>query len=144
MLGLLAQSPYTAPPLPAPSRGPSGDPTEVFFYAGVILLAGFIMGAAFFLLRQRLNRQEGPDPGVGLGFTLSDLRQMHAQGQITDEEYQQAKRKMIAKTRATLVEEGEIEADDGEIHFDDEDGGDPDATGFEEGPDDEDDDPDRP
>ena len=33
------------------------------------------------------------------GFTLSDLRQMHREGKMTDEEYQQARDKMVSSAK---------------------------------------------
>ena len=55
-----------------------------------LLLVGFF---AISKLRQWLKEDDTPAPGIG--FTLSDLRQLHKQGQMTDEEFERAKAKII-------------------------------------------------
>ena len=58
----------------------------------VFLVIGFILVAA---VKKRLRDDEVSTPGAGAGFTLSDLRQMHRAGQITNEEFDRAKEKII-------------------------------------------------
>ena len=60
-----------------------------------LLVVGFF---AISKLRQWLKEDDTPAPGIG--FTLSDLRQLHKQGQMTDEEFERAKAKIIGGAKA--------------------------------------------
>ena len=51
-----------------------------------LLMVGFF---AISKLRHWMRDDDMPAPGIG--FTLSDLRQLHKQGQMTDEEFERAK-----------------------------------------------------
>jgi Short C-terminal domain len=42
-------------------------------------------------------------PTGGLGFGLSELRQMHARGELTDEEYERARGKLTASAKAVTA-----------------------------------------
>ena len=89
---LIGQTQTTAPP----PQTPAGT---VFFWC-VVLLAAAAMGIAFAVIRKLLLKEE--EPAVSAGFSLSDLREMHAQGQLSDEEFDHAKRRMLANTRAQM------------------------------------------
>ena len=56
-----------------------------------LLVLGMIAAAR---LKQRMKQDDAPAPA--LGFTLSDLRQMHRAGQLTDDEFNKAKEKIVA------------------------------------------------
>ena len=43
--------------------------------------------------------KDDAEPDKGPGFTLGDLRRMHAKGQMTDEEFERARAQMIAATQ---------------------------------------------
>ena len=59
----------------------------------------FVGWLAVWQVRRRLTR---PDETSGAGFTLSDLRQLHKSGQMTDAEFERAKAKVVeAARRAT-------------------------------------------
>ena len=75
---------------------------EVFLWLGVIVAAGVFLGLIAAWLRRRLVAEPPP---MKLGFTLADLREMHAQGQIDDEEFESAKKKMLARSRQDLSED---------------------------------------
>ena len=60
-----------------------------------LLVVGFF---AISKLRQWLREDDTPAPGIG--FTLSDLRQLHKQGQMTDEEFERAKAKIVGGAKA--------------------------------------------
>src|SRR3954451_10469397 len=57
----------------------------------ILLVVGMVVVAR---MRRRLRQDDAPAPS--LGFTLSDLRQMHRAGQLTDEEFNRAKEKIVA------------------------------------------------
>jgi uncharacterized membrane protein len=60
-----------------------------------LLMVGFF---AISKLRQWMRDDDMPAPGIG--FTLSDLRQLHKQGQMTDEEFERAKSKIVGGAKA--------------------------------------------
>jgi hypothetical protein len=60
--------------------------------AGVVLLFGAVAWA-----RKRLSPNEDFH---GEGFSLSDLRQMHKEGKLSDEEFDRAKAKMVEAMHA--------------------------------------------
>jgi hypothetical protein len=62
-------------------------------------------------------REDGDHEPLGMGFTLADLRQMHTDGQLSDEEFDYAKRKMTARLRADFEEQDDVPA--AELHLDD-------------------------
>lgn len=73
---------------------------EVLFWLGAIVVAAVVLGFIALWLRKALTREV--EPGPSLGFTLADLREMHEQGELSDEEFEAAKGKMLAKSRADL------------------------------------------
>lgn len=71
----------------------------------VIAVAGFGIAS---LVRKRMN-DAMQDTGIAppADFTLSDLRKMHTAGQLTDEEFERAKGRIVAMTHAKLAKEAE-------------------------------------
>jgi hypothetical protein len=61
---------------------------SIFFWSLVllVLVIGFFVAVA--ILRKKMSPNEDFH---GIGFTLSDLRQLHKKGQMSDEEYEKAK-----------------------------------------------------
>jgi hypothetical protein len=62
----------------------------------IVLLAVVVVGAVVVVAARRLLRSD--DWGGG-GFTLHDLRQMHARGELSDEEYARARAQMVGRLR---------------------------------------------
>jgi len=62
----------------------------------VFLVAGFMLVAA---VKKRMRDDEVSAPGAAAGFTLSDLRQLHREGQISNEEFERAKEKIIGAAK---------------------------------------------
>lgn len=84
------------------------DPSrEIFFWLGAIVVAAIVLGVIAMVLRKLLL---GQDEAPAIGFTLADLRELHASGEMTDAEFAQAKGKMLAQNRA-MLEEGDPESD---------------------------------
>lgn len=72
--------------------------SEIYFWLGVIVALAFVLGFIALWLRKRLM---GPvDDQPPLGFTLKDLRKMHAAGQLSDEELALAEEKSMARTKS--------------------------------------------
>src|SRR5438045_4416321 len=79
------------------------DVTRLVVWSGVlvgVLIVGMVIVAK---VKRRLQQ---PDEPISAGFTLSDLRQLHKSGQMTDEEFERAKEKVVeAARRATERQE---------------------------------------
>lgn len=87
-------------------------PREIFVWLAIIVGAAILLGVIAMVLRKALM---GQDPNAGsVGFTLSDLRRLHAEGELTDEQFEQAKARIIAQSRAQLGEAGSEGTDGGD------------------------------
>ncbi|HWE01583.1 MAG TPA: SHOCT domain-containing protein [Tepidisphaeraceae bacterium] len=60
------------------------------------LVIGFVLVAA---VKKRMRDDDVSAPGAAAGFSLSDLRQLHRQGQISDDEFERAKEKIIGAAK---------------------------------------------
>lgn len=73
------------------------DPTDVLvgsFFLIVLLVLGFM---ALVQVKKWMNKEDESDSGIV--FTLGDLRRLHDEGRMTDEEYEKARTQMIAATQ---------------------------------------------
>jgi len=61
----------------------------------IVLVLGMVAAAR---LKRRL-RQDDAQPAAASGFTLSDLRQMHRAGQLTDAEFERAREEVVAAAK---------------------------------------------
>ncbi len=77
----------------------------------VALLGVVVIGGAGIWVVRRLVRQES-DGGAG-GFTLQDLRDMKASGQLSDEEFDRARDAMIGRLSEPSGAEHEQDGTDG-------------------------------
>jgi len=72
-------------------------PAASVFKLSLALVALVIVGWVTVLqVRRRLTQ---PDETSGTGFTLSDLRQLHKSGQMSDAEFERAKAKVVEAAR---------------------------------------------
>jgi len=69
---------------------------------GFVLIAAVVVGWIFIMILRRRLRE--PDAGVSddAGFSLSQLRAMRDRGEITSEEYEQTRSRVIAKVKAAV------------------------------------------
>jgi hypothetical protein len=74
----------TAPPDPR---------STVFMWSGILIVLMLLAFAAYSWFKRWMNQDE---PTGHIGFTLSDLRELHRQGKMSDEEYEQTKANMLA------------------------------------------------
>jgi Short C-terminal domain len=65
----------------------------------VILIVGMYVAV---YVKKRLKE---PDEPTGPGFTLSDLRQLHKSGQMSDEEFERAKAKIVVAAKTAALRE---------------------------------------
>jgi hypothetical protein len=64
-----------------------------------IVLIVLVVIALVGVMRLRKWFQEEDLPSGGIGFTLSDLRQLHREGKMSDEEFERARSKMVQAGR---------------------------------------------
>jgi len=64
------------------------------------LLILLVLGGFWAVMRLRRWLQEEDAPTGGIGFSLSDLRELHRTGKMTDEEYERAKNQMLSGAKA--------------------------------------------
>jgi len=79
-----------------PSGGSQGD---IVFWCSVLMAAVVVLFAIAALAKRRSQEWQQHDTGIKLSFTLDDVRQMHAAGQLSDEEAERMRAKIIAKSR---------------------------------------------
>lgn len=80
--------------------GAAESAKRILFWLAVLLgaaVAVMVVGAVV----RRFYRDE-PVPDVTEAFTLSDLRRLHQDGQLSDEEFDRVKAGLIARSRAML------------------------------------------
>ncbi len=74
------------------------QPAGVFGWSLVVIVLVVVGFMAIAWLRKWMKDDDVPSGGIGFG--LSELRQMHARGALTDEEYERARGKMTASAKA--------------------------------------------
>jgi hypothetical protein len=67
----------------------------------LVLLVLVVVGFMAIAWLRRWMKEDVPAGGTGFG--LSELRRMHARGELTDEEYERASGKMKAAAKATTA-----------------------------------------
>jgi hypothetical protein len=63
----------------------------------IVFLVGMFVAVSYLKKWMQDDDVAGP---VGVGLTLSDLRKIHEAGEMTDEEYERARTKMMASAKA--------------------------------------------
>lgn len=87
----------------------TGDATiRLAMWISILITIAVIGFALASWVRKRMN-DAMRETGVGspADFTLSDLRRMRSEGQITEEEFERAKGRIVAMTQAKLIKEAE-------------------------------------
>ncbi|NJL31308.1 MAG: SHOCT domain-containing protein [Phycisphaerales bacterium] len=84
LLNMLAQSPAAQ------------NTRSIMVWAGVMLLVSVILIIVGVILYRWFNQPIKTDES-DVGFTLDDLRLLHQQGQLSDDEYGRARDKLLAK-----------------------------------------------
>jgi hypothetical protein len=83
-----------------PARVPfiaEADPTKAIIWSAVLIGIVFLLFMAINLYRKWMVRDDTPS---GAGFTLSDLRKLHKEGQMTDAEFEKAKANLLGSLKA--------------------------------------------
>ena len=84
-------------------RGLTPQDRSKLLVALAVLLGLVIVGGVIILMvRRRLHgeKEEDPASGANTGFSLADLREMVKRGELTQEEYDRTKARIVAKVRS--------------------------------------------
>lgn len=80
--------------------GSGGLPVQVLMWVGVLIVVAIVGGAVVMVLRRRMF--DPSNDSSGAGSLLEDLRRMKREGEISDAEFEQAKRALTEKIARTL------------------------------------------
>jgi hypothetical protein len=83
--------------------------SQVYPWLGLIVALAFVLG--FFALWLRKKLMAPPDNSTPMGFTLKDLRAMHAEGHLSDEELARAEEKALARSRSHFLGDAAVQTD---------------------------------
>ena len=75
----------------------------------IILIA--LVGLGLFVAVMIKKWLQQGDPPMATGFTLSDLRRLHKSGQMSDEEFERARAKMIEAAQRAAQRDAERDAE---------------------------------
>jgi hypothetical protein len=78
----------------------AGEQNILPVFGWSLVLICLLVGGFFAISKLRQWLREDDAPVSPIGFTLSDLRQLHKQGQMTDEEFERAKAKILGSAKA--------------------------------------------
>jgi hypothetical protein len=73
------------------------DPTPAIIWSAILLA---ILVVLFFAIKVYRKWMTADDSTTSTGFTLSDLRRLHKEGKMTDEEFERAKTQMLGSLKA--------------------------------------------
>jgi hypothetical protein len=78
---------------------------QMFFVAAGVM--GALLLVFWIIVQISRKRTQDAVGSMTVSFTLNDLRDMKEAGQLTDQEYDRAKQKIIGRTRKTLLGDDE-------------------------------------
>ncbi len=93
-------------PASFPTLAQANDSGSVFIWSLLLIVFLVLMfgGISFFRKWMTRNDEESASPA---GFTLGDLRRLHDEGQLSDEEFEKARTQMIAATQRAAARAAE-------------------------------------
>src|ERR1041384_3409771 len=91
---------------------PEAVQSQTLYWCTVILGVA-IVGFLGIMIFKKFWRQK-ETPGMDVGFSLSDLRAMRDRGEITPEEYEQTRAKVIANVKKKAEEQPKPKRKDGD------------------------------
>jgi len=71
----------------------------IYMLCAVLVLLILLAFVAYSYLKRWMNQT---DESVQIGFSLSDLREMHRQGKMSDEEFELTRAKMVASAKRAM------------------------------------------
>jgi len=82
-------------------NAPERLPWSMLVWA-LVLMGMVIVGWAVIVVAKRRSEAYRNSSGPALPFTLHDLRKLHEQGQLTDAEFEKARGRILAMSKAAL------------------------------------------
>ncbi|MEX1016856.1 MAG: SHOCT domain-containing protein [Phycisphaeraceae bacterium] len=79
---------------------PGWDAARVLWSVAGLTVAVVVLGVVAMLVRRWMLKDD--QPGTRPGFTLADMRRMHAAGDLSDEEYERARAALLGEARHGL------------------------------------------
>lgn len=96
---------------PAPLAQQAQSYTPLLVWAGALIVLLIVGAIVLTAVRRRLLGER--DGGGGLGLTLHDLREMHARGDLSDDEFARAKASLLGRSVDAAPGAGERRAPPG-------------------------------
>jgi hypothetical protein len=84
----------------APLAAQENALSSVFVWS--LVLVAVVIGGFWLVSILKRRLKSGDDEPASIGFTLSDLREMHRSGQLSDAEFERARTKMAASLKKDL------------------------------------------
>ncbi len=80
---------------------PKTGTTDILIWSMVLM--GLLLVGLFVVVRLKKKLTQAELPGASGGFTLSDLRQLHKSGKMSDEEFEKAKARIVMAAKAATA-----------------------------------------
>ena len=87
------------------AAAPEQDYTRIIVWS-LALIGALAVGLV--VVSKVKRRLQEPDQPVSMGFTLSDLRQLHKSGQMSDEEFERAKAKVVEAAKKAAERDAKL------------------------------------
>ncbi len=86
-------------PIPSPAAIPldTNGVHSVLIWSGILIVLLLLAFGAYSYLKRWMSQTDETNRGVG--FTLSDLRELHKQGKMSSEEYEMTRAKIVDAAR---------------------------------------------
>lgn len=85
------------------TSGGSGSTISLLIWAGVLVGVVMVLSAALLVVRKKMLSRDADDGAAGQSGLLAQLRAMHEQGKLSDDEYAAAKRRMAGVSRGAAA-----------------------------------------
>lgn len=76
---------------------------SILFWTLVLVAILVLAFVGVVIVKKRMRTEDDEPVGPVTGFTLSDLRRLHKEGQVSDEEFERAKAKIVASAKAAAA-----------------------------------------
>jgi hypothetical protein len=86
----------------------SGAIVSAAFWVLLIIVAAVVLLVIALAVKKRFGERDAVSPDVvGAGFTIGDLRRMRDSGEMSDEEYERARERIVAAAKRRLEEDAQ-------------------------------------
>lgn len=85
------------------TSGGTGSTASLLIWAGVLVGVVMMLSAVLMVVRKKMLSREADEGAAGQSGLLAQLRAMHDQGKLTDDEYAAAKRRLAGVPRGSAT-----------------------------------------